>query len=155
MIRYALGCGGGHTFEAWFGASADFDDQRARGLLTCPVCGDREVDKTLMTPSVSRPRKDAVQSMPDSTDLANRMQQLAAPTAKQREFLRKLAELRKKVLAEAENVGDKFAEEARKIHYGEAEIRGIYGKARVEEAVSLLDEGIEILPLPDLPEDNN
>ncbi len=143
MIKFNLGCDKGHEFEIWFGSSSDFDKQRERNLLTCPQCGSGEVEKALMAPSVTTGRKkDAL------VQVAN-MQQA------QKEILTKMRELRDKVIETGENVGNKFPEEARKIHYGETEARGIYGQASMEEATELAEEGVEFLPLPDLPENQN
>jgi len=151
MIRYSLQCSGGHGFEGWFSSSQDHDEQKARGLLACPACGSHEVEKTLMAPSVATARKKEARA-----ERAAAKQKAALPAdPKKREMLKQIKELRDKVLAGAENVGDRFSEEARKIHYGEAEARGIFGQATVEEAVGLIDEGIEVLPIPDLPEDRN
>lgn len=142
MIRYALTCDHAHAFEGWFSGSADFDSQVERGLIECPVCGSRIVTKTLMAPSVSTGRRrDAIRT-------------LAMDTA-QREVLSKIREAVATVRANAEDVGDKFPEEARKIHYGEAQERGIIGQASLEDAKALLEEGIEVAPLPLLPDDVN
>lgn len=142
MISFNLHCGKGHAFEGWFSSSADYEAQRSRGLIECPDCGDREIAKALMAPAVSTSRagRDAVPVVMDSD---------------QKRALAQLRELARKVRENAENVGDRFAEEARKIHYGETEPRGIYGKATPGEARSLAEEGVEFLPLPDLPEDRN
>ncbi|MCZ7464453.1 DUF1178 family protein [Rhizobium rhizogenes] len=142
MIRYALACEKGHEFEGWFAGSDDFDNQLQRGLLACPVCNSVQVSKLLMAPSVSTARK------------KDERQTLAMDTAK-KEAIAKIREAVANIRANAEDVGDKFPEEARKIHYGEADERGIIGNASVQEAKALLDEGIEIAPLPSLPDDIN
>ncbi len=144
MIKYALICDSDHEFEAWFGSSEDYDTQRKRGFVDCPTCGSKEIQKGLMAPRVSGTKK----SGDASTDMATTPQ---IPT----EMVEKLREIKKHVEANSENVGDKFPEEARKVHYGEAESRGIYGKASIEEAASLVEEGVGVLPIPDLPEDKN
>ncbi|NTJ44820.1 DUF1178 family protein [Agrobacterium larrymoorei] len=142
MIRYSLSCERTHEFEGWFSGSADYDSQLARGLIGCPVCGSQNVSKTLMAPSLSTSRtKEA-------------MRTLAMDTA-QKEAFAKIKETLANIRANAEDVGDKFAEEARKIHYGETEERGIIGQASIEEAKALLDEGIEVAALPVLPDDVN
>ncbi|MDO9417905.1 DUF1178 family protein [Pararhizobium sp.] len=142
MIRYTLSCKRGHEFEGWFASGEDFDRQAAKALVTCPVCGSGSIEKRLMTPSVSTARKkEATQSMVMS-------QAHSAAMGKLREMVNHIKE-------NAEDVGDQFANEARKIHYGEAEARGIMGKATPEEAREMLDEGIEIAPLPILPDDMN
>lgn len=142
MISFNLICSNAHEFEVWFSSSSDYDSQRERGLVECPVCGDKEVEKALMAPSVSTSRKQE-QSVP------------VAMNAEQQKMMTQIHELTKKMREGAENVGDKFAEEARKIHYGETEARGIYGKATPVEAKDLADEGVEFIPLPELPEDQN
>lgn len=140
MIKFSLQCETGHGFDGWFRNNDDFDTQAKRGFLECPVCGTANVGKTLMAPAVSTGRKK------DAIAVAAGMQM----QAKMIEAMRAMA---REVKANADNVGDKFAEEARKIHYGETDPRGIYGKATKDEVESLADEGITFMPLPDLPED--
>jgi hypothetical protein len=142
MIRYSLACIDGHDFEAWFADSAAYDAQKSEGMLVCPVCGSEEVDKALMAPSVSTARK------------KNSMR-LAANMPEQEETISMLRKLREHLTANADYVGPRFAEEARRIHYKEAERRGIYGEASKEDARALADEGIEFHPLPMLPEEHN
>lgn len=142
MIKYSLHCDKGHDFEAWFRDSDDFESQKKRGFLECPVCGTSHVSKTLMAPNVATARK--------REEVA-----VAVGTAIQREMMAKMRELAREVREKGEDVGTRFPEEARKIHYGETDPRGIYGKASPDEVESLLDEGVEIMPLPDLPEDMN
>lgn len=168
MIRYSLLCEKEHEFEGWFGSSDDYDRQRKKRLVECPACGSAKIEKALMTPGVSTARKKtegnelATAAQKLSTNLRISEQtggqmsgQMSGLAAEQRELISKMRELRDKVTANAEDVGDRFSEEARKIHYGDAEARGIFGKTDLEEAVKLVDEGIEIFPLPDLPEDKN
>lgn len=142
MISFNLGCGNGHVFEAWFASGADFDAQKERGLVECPQCGDRQIEKGLMAPAVatSRDRGPA---------------QLPAAGPEREHALAMLRDMVRAVRDNAENVGERFAEEARRIHYGETEARGIYGQATAVEARSLIDDGIPFLPLPRLPEDHN
>lgn len=141
MIRFSLNCSSDHHFEAWFRNNDDFDLQLKSGLVTCPQCGSHEVQKALMAPSVTTGRK---------------KDQIALGMDKaQKKILNEIQELARKVRDNADYVGDKFAEEARKIHYGETETRGIYGEASTEDVTSLVEEGIEIMPLPPLPEDKN
>lgn len=142
MIRYSLICDNAHGFEGWFSGSADFDRQVEAGFLNCPVCNSAAISKSLMTPSVSTARKQE-QKQAVAMDLA------------QRQMMAKLKEAVAAIKATSEDVGEKFPEEARKIHYGEADARGIIGKASFDEVRSLVDEGIEIAPLPVLPEDAN
>ncbi|MBD8556945.1 DUF1178 family protein [Rhizobium sp. CFBP 8762] len=142
MIRYSLSCDQAHAFEGWFGSSSDFDDQSERGLVSCPVCGSLRVGKELMAPSVSTARKkdEARAVIMDSA---------------QKEVIGKIREMVTSIRQNAEDVGERFPEEARKVHYGEANARGLIGKATPDEARALIDEGIEIAPLPVLPEDIN
>lgn len=144
MIKYSLICDKEHEFEAWFGSSDDFDKQNKRGFVDCPVCGSSKVQKMLMAPGVAGTKKTVSQDVPMTT-----MPQMPAA------MVEKLREIKKHVETTSENVGDKFPEEARKIHYGEAEARGIYGQASVEEATSLVEEGVEVMPIPMLPEEKN
>ncbi len=142
MIRYSLSCDNAHEFEGWFSESADFDRQVASGFLTCPVCNSTSISKQLMAPSVSTARK------------KEEKKTLAMDTAR-REAFEKLKEAIAHVKANAEDVGTQFPEEARKIHYGEADARGIIGQATLDEARALVEEGIEIAALPVLPDDVN
>jgi len=141
MIRYDLNCDGGHAFDCWFSSSKDYDDQLERHLLSCPHCQSSKITKALMTPSVSVATKDKGKIS------------VAAPA--HREMIAKIRQLKQEIEKTAENVGERFPDEARKIHYGETEARGIYGKASMEEAAGLAEEGIEFLPLPELPEEKN
>ncbi|MGV1795051.1 DUF1178 family protein [Rhizobium lusitanum] len=142
MIRYSLSCDNAHEFEGWFSESADFDRQVESGFLTCPVCNSAAISKLLMAPSVSTARK------------KDEMQTLAMDAAR-KEALVKLKEAVEAIKSNAEDVGTKFPEEARKIHYGEADARGIIGKATPDEAQALVEEGIEIAAIPVLPDDIN
>jgi len=140
VIRYALSCDHGHEFEGWFSESADFDRQVEGGLLTCPTCGSATVSKMLMAPSVSTARgKEALTTL--------------AMDAARKQAIDKLKEAVAAIKATTEDVGGQFPEEARKIHYGEADARGIIGQATPAEARALIEEGIEIAPLPTLPDD--
>ena len=142
MIRFALACSDGHAFEGWFASSEAFDQQRSAGTLLCPVCGMADVDKALMTPAVATSRKrDPVR--------------VAANVAPEPDHISALRKMRQHLTENAEYVGPRFAEEARKIHYNETEKRGIYGEASAEEVRGLSEEGIEFHPLPVLPEDHN
>lgn len=141
MIRFSLNCASNHHFEAWFRNNDDFDQQLKSGFVTCPQCGSQSVQKALMAPSVSTGRK--------KEQIAVSMDET------QKKILNDIQDLARKVRENADYVGDKFAEEARKIHYGETEQRGIYGEATADDVTSLVDEGIEIMPLPALPEDKN
>ena len=142
MIRYSLSCDNAHEFEGWFSEGADYDRQQSLGLLTCPVCGSEAVSKLLMAPSVATARKKEAGHA------------LAVDTV-QKEALAKLKEAIDVIRANSEDVGERFPEEARKIHYGEADARGIIGQASPTEVKALVDEGIEIAPIPVLPDDVN
>ncbi len=151
MIRYNLHCGNGHAFDAWFGSAEAFDRASEVGANTCPVCGSHEIEKSLMAPSVSAKTRTAKSALDPE-----RKQMVLANNDPRRKAMREaVKELRRKVEDSADYVGDKFPEEARKIHYEEVEPRGIYGEATGEEAKSLLDEGIDVLPLPNVPDDSN
>jgi hypothetical protein len=166
MIRYSLICERKHDFEIWFKNSADFDKQRKRGLVTCPACGSEKVEKAIMAPSLGRgSRKDKSASAPEtatsevvmaeSPAAAESKSPVAMMSPQEREFRTKLKELREHLTKNAENVGGKFPEEARKMHYGEIEHRSIYGEASPQDAKELLDEGVEFHPLPVLPDERN
>ena len=142
MIRYSLSCEKAHEFEGWFAGSADFDQQVERGLVSCPVCNSLQVTKALMAPSVSTARKQ------------DEMRTLAMDTA-QKAVLAKVKETLAEIRANTEDVGERFPEEARKIHYGEADQRGIIGQATLQEAKALVEEGIDIAALPVIPDDVN
>lgn len=140
MIQYSLQCNKGHRFDAWFKSASAFDEQQARGIVNCAVCGAAEVDRAPMAPAIARSDRER---MPLSA---------AHPEAAR---LRELMRLyRQKVTSEADYVGDRFAEEARKIHFEEAEARGIYGEATRDEVAGLIEDGIEFLPLPEVGDDN-
>jgi hypothetical protein len=147
MIRYDLACDREHGFDGWFPDSAAYDAQRAAGQVVCPVCGSTAISKQLMTPGI--PAK------------ANRRTEDRVPVfaarkeGKVAELVEAVRKLRRHVEENADYVGDRFAEEARKMHYNETEPRGIYGEASLEEAKALLEEGVEVQPLPPLPEDAN
>ena len=167
MIRYALACNNGHSFESWFANSAAYDKQSKRGLVTCPVCNSAKVEKAIMAPQlhrtdVERPRPivapppaPPAAPTPSTPPTAPGKSPVAIMSPKERELRSKLKELRDHVTKNANYVGPRFPEEARKIHYGETEHRSIYGEASPEEAKALHDEGIEFHPLPALPDDQN
>jgi hypothetical protein len=164
MIRYSLVCERTHDFEIWFKNSADYDKQSKRGLVSCPACGSEKVEKALMAPSLGRGTKrksrseiavPAEISAPDTPAPVENKAPVAMMSPQEREFRTKLKELRDHLTKNAENVGDKFPEEARKMHYGETDHRSIYGEASPKEAKELADEGIEFHPLPMLPDEHN
>jgi hypothetical protein len=147
MIRYDLICERGHAFDGWFSDSSAYDTQRKRGFVECAHCGSTKIEKQIMAPGIpskSNRKTDAPQRMM-SAPADSRIQQMMAM----------MREMRAHVEKTAENVGDKFVDEARKIHYKETEERGIYGNATREDAIALMEEGIEVMPLPRLPEDGN
>ena len=136
MIRYALLCEHGHEFEGWFGASADFDDQQSRGLLECPVCASKAVRKAIMAPAVAGTKK--------------KVQDLN-PAQGQAMMMEAMGRLRRHVEDNFDDVGDGFATEARAIHEGRAEDRGIYGQATGAEVRELVEDGVPIAPMPPEP----
>ena len=142
MIRYALRCDRDHEFEAWFRSSGDYDRAATAGENVCPFCGSKDVGKALMAPAVGGAK--------DSGKMT-----LAAPDPRRLAMREAIKEFRRRVTENADYVCDKFAEEARKIHFNEVEPRGIYGEATSEEASELAEEGIAFQPLPPIPEDRN
>jgi hypothetical protein len=152
MIRYDLICENGHEFDGWFSDSASYDAQAARGLVECTHCCSTRIKKQLMAPRVAAKSNKRDVSAP---------QPMAAPMVagpvdpRMAEMMNIVRAYRAHVMEHSENVGPRFAEEARKIHYKEADARGIYGQATPDEAKDLLEEGIDVHPLPILPEDGN
>ena len=155
MIRYSLRCERGHALESWFQSSSAYDSQRKRGLVACPSCDSTKVEKAIMAPRIARKgkSKSATEPVTAPTDDTSSTSLVMAP--QERELLSKLRELRDHVLKNADDVGNKFPEEARKMHYGDIEQRAIYGEATADEARSLVDEGIDVAALPVLPDDRN
>ncbi len=162
MIRYALRCERGHGFESWFADSSAYEGQRKRKLIECPNCGSSKVEKAVMAPALKRgdkrgsgalrneaPQTPAPETPPDDNT------PIAMVSAQERELRTKLKELRDHLVKNADYVGPRFPEEARKMHHGEIDRRSIYGEASVEEAKSLAEDGVEFHPLPILPEDRN
>lgn len=139
MIRYALKCDQTHGFEAWFGSSSDYDDQAARGLVECPFCGSRTIEKAVMAPSVSGTKKSG-----PAPDVASKVQSMMMQAAR---------EVRAHVEANFDYVGDSFAREARDIHEGKSEKREIYGEATPAEVKKLKEDGVPVSALPDAPPD--
>jgi hypothetical protein len=176
MIRYTLICAKRHQFESWFANSSAYDKQEKAGLLACPHCGSGKIKKALMAPRLARGKRAAPQPAQEAHPVPAEEGQSAAPQAQppqverasepsaepvammspqEHEFRRKLRELRDHLVKNAENVGPRFPEEARKIHYGEAERRSIFGIASPQDAKELHEEGIEFSPLPVLPDERN
>ena len=160
MIRYALRCERDHTFESWFKTSSAFEQQVKRKLVSCPVCNSVKVEKAIMAPQiVSKKGRREVEAPPPQpqppADPAPAQGSTPLLMAQERELRTKLKELRDHIVKNADNVGEQFPNEARKMHYGEIEHRPIYGEASPEEARALIDEGVEVSPLPVLPDDRN
>ena len=167
MIRYNLVCAKGHEFESWFANSAAYDKQARRGLVECPNCGSSKVEKALMTPRLARTKKSGVPitAPPEAVTTPGPAtpEPAAAPepapvaviSPQERELRAKLKELRDHLVSNAENVGGRFPEEARKMHYGEKKHRSIYGTASPDDAKALHEEGIAFAPLPVLPDEHN
>ena len=183
MIKYQLICDQKHEFEGWFQGSAAYDEQAADGLLRCPLCDSDQVKRALMTPNLASPKRrkstdpsavdPATQvdptasapaapvpvppSLPPTGQTAGQDRAAVMPSEQVQAFgaaLAELRQLRRKIIKDCRDVGDNFAEEARKIHYGEAEAEGIYGQATREEREALKDEGIEIFNMPWVPSDH-
>ena len=147
MIHYDLICEKGHEFDGWFSNSDAFDVQAAQGLVACTICGTMKIEKQLMAPGI--PTKSNKKSDGGQFLTAGPVDPRAAA------MMQMMREYRQHVEANTENVGANFAEEARKIHYKETDARGIHGVATPAEAQELVEEGIEIHPVPVLPEDGN
>lgn len=152
MIKYQLGCACGHQFEAWFASSAAFAEQRSKDLLACPACASQKVDKLPMAPAIVGGGRKA-RKMPAADE------QPAAPAppadTQAKAFVDAVRQMRAHLEAKSENVGPAFAEEARRMHFGESEARSIHGEASLEDVKSLEDDGVPFGILPRLPEDQN
>ena len=162
MIRYTLACDQGHTFESWFASSAAYDKQVKRSLVTCPVCNSAKVEKAIMAPRLSGTKKHGDAAVPASapepsaeTTAPATPAPVAMMSPQEHELRKKLKEIREHLTKSADYVGQKFPEEARKMHYGEIEHRSIYGEASPDQAKELHEEGIEFHPLPVLPDERN
>jgi len=167
MIRYNLVCAKGHEFESWFAGSAAYDRQAKRGLVECPICGSAKVGKALMTPRLARSGKSSPAAPaapetaapetagPDAPAASGAAAPVAVISPQEQELRTKLKELREHLVKNADNVGQRFPEEARKMHYGEKEHRSIYGTASPDDARALHEEGIAFAPLPVLPDEHN
>ena len=158
MIHYNLRCDKGHAFESWFQSSSAYESQEKRKLVNCPACGSAKVERAIMAPQiVSKKGRDIETPAPAAAPAAEVTAPGSTPLlmAQERELRAKLRELRDHIVKNADNVGERFPNEARKMHYGDIEHRPIYGEASPEEARSLIDEGVEVSPLPVLPDDRN
>ena len=167
MIVYDLKCRKDHVFEAWFPDSASFAEQAGAGKVVCPVCGSKKVTKALMAPAVLKGRRGEAERAPQAQDQApgeapgqsgeaSASGDVAlADSERAGELRRMLREVREHVEKNCDYVGKEFAEEARKIHYGETDPRGIYGETSDTEAKELQEEGIEVARVPWLPRENS
>jgi hypothetical protein len=159
MIRYNLRCERGHAFESWFQSSSAYETQEKRRLVNCPACGSAKVERAIMAPQIvsrkSRGRAEPVPAAPATSTEVTVPASTPLMMAQERELRVKLRELRDHIVKNADNVGERFPNEARKMHYGDIEHRPIYGEASPDEARSLIDEGVEVSPLPVLPDDRN
>lgn len=153
MIAFDLQCRAeGHRFEGWFGSSADYDGQREMGLIACPLCGDTRIEKAVMAPHVGRkgnqvarvPRGQSGEESMTTVPLAN----ISEVPAELVQAIAKIADMQAKMLEKSDWVGDRFADEARAIHYGDAPDRIIHGSASIDDARELYEEGIAVAPLP-------
>jgi hypothetical protein len=158
MIRYNLRCERGHTFESWFQSSSAYEAQEKRKLVNCPACGSAKVERAIMAPQiVSKKGRESAAPAPADVAATEVTTQGSTPLlmAQERELRAKIKELRDHIVKNADNVGERFPNEARKMHYGDIEHRPIYGEASPDEARALIDEGVEVSPLPVLPDDRN
>jgi hypothetical protein len=159
MIRYNLRCERGHAFESWFQSSSAYESQEKRKLVNCPACGSAKVERAIMAPQIvsQKGRRDPETPAPAPAASTDVTASASTPLmmAQERELRAKLKELRNHIVKNADNVGERFPNEARKMHYGDIEHRPIYGEASPEEARSLIEEGVEVSPLPVLPDDRN
>ena len=164
MIKYQLICDQNHEFEGWFQTAVAFDEQVANGLVLCPLCDSVNVKRALMTPNLASPKRRKTNDSPavssSSSSIESQLSQENRPVIKSDQVhafgvaLAELRQLQKKIRADCRDVGTDFAEEARKIHYGEIKAEGIYGQTTNEERESLEDEGIDIFDMPWLPSDH-
>lgn len=161
MIRYTLRCANAHAFESWFAGSEACDKQIKRGLVACPACGSAKVEKAIMAPAVAQTKKKAapapisVPDQPAAPPASSEPTPVALVSPQEREFRRQLKQFREHLVSSADYVGPKFPEQARRMHYKEIEHRSIYGEASPDEAKALIDEGIEVHPIPVLPDERN
>ncbi len=162
MILYRLRCRKGHEFESWFKDSKAYERQEKRSLIGCPACGDSKVERAIMAPRIGKGSSSNADIgaegpvvAPVAAPSPEQQQQMATLARKMPKELREaLQKVRAEVEKNCEHVGDRFAEEARKIHYGESDKRGIYGETTDEEAEALADEGIQFGRLPWIPRGN-
>ena len=154
MIRYALVCDEAHEFESWFASAGAYDEQARRGFVTCPYCNSARVSKQIMAPNVARRDRDEAPA-PTPAPAAQPAQDVVLVDEKMAEVRAMVRALREKIMEATTDVGAAFPEEARKIHDGESEARPIRGQASFEEARALIEEGVEIMPIPPSPDERN
>jgi len=155
VIHYQLVCERGDRFEAWFRGSADFDEQARAGHVVCPACGTKAVEKALMAPAVRSSERPEDAKAGDRPSEPETVRLAAGPDPALAETLEMVRQVSRHLRENSEDVGRRFAEVARKIHYREIEPRSIYGEATGDEVKEMLEEGIEFHPLPVLPEERN
>jgi len=158
MIRYNLRCERGHAFESWFQSSSAYESQEKRKLVNCPACGSAKVERAIMAPQIVSKKRHAGDNATPAPAASTEVTSPASTPlmmAQERELRAKIRELRDHIVKNADNVGERFPNEARKMHYGDIEHRPIYGEASPDEARSLIEEGVEVSPLPVLPDDRN
>ena len=159
MIHYNLHCAKGHAFESWFQSSSAYESQEKRKLVSCPLCGSTDVERAIMAPRIARKKgreKTASEPLPaPATEVIPPSPPTPLLMTQERELRAKLKELRDHIVKNADNVGERFPNEARKMHYGDIEHRPIYGEASPDEAKALIEEGVEVMPIPTLPDDRN
>lgn len=154
MIKYQFDCRKGHAFEAWFGSIAAYEKQAASGLVVCPVCGTKKVEKSLAAPAVHGTRTSSRRKVKRESPVPA-IYGPAPDHDKAREIIGEMRKLKTKLLENSENVGPRFAEEARKIHFGDAPARAVHGEATLSDAHSLAEDGVPFGMIPKLPEDHN
>lgn len=146
MIQYSLKCESEHSFDSWFQSSSAYEALKSAGHVECPVCGSKDVQKAIMAPRVTSSRRKAAEPVPAAP--AQTQPVVAAPNP---EMQKALAEMKRQVEANSDYVGDKFVSEARAMHLGDAPERAIYGQANLQEAKSLIEDGVPVMPLPFTP----
>ena len=146
MIVFDLQCAQEHVFEIWFGSSEDYEQQKSRGLVTCPYCGSGDVEKAVMAPRVGAKGNQRAEVVP--ADASIPMAGGAIDPVQHKAMMAALAKVQAKMLEGSDNVGDRFADEARAMHLGETDSRPIHGRTSIEEARALVEEGVPLTPLP-------
>jgi hypothetical protein len=157
MIHYHLRCERGHAFESWFQSSSAYEAQEKRKLVNCPTCGSAKVERAIMAPRIVSNKSRETPPLAPAAAATEAATPASTPLlmAQERELRAKLKELRDHIVKNADNVGERFPNEARKMHYGDIEHRPIYGEASPDEARALIEEGVDVAPLPVLPNDRN